>query len=53
MILRWLQRIYARINLWLDKSEKDMNQWRKEDPDAYYTFIEQQQRNFRGGDLNG
>lgn len=49
MILRWLQQIYARINLWLDKREKDMEQWREENPDLYYAFMEEQQRNFRGG----
>lgn len=49
MILRWLRRICARLNKWLDEREKEMNQWREEDPDSYYAFIEEQQRNFRGG----
>ena len=49
MGLRWLKRIHARMKLWLDEREEDMGQWRESDPDAYYIFMEEQQRNFRGG----
>ena len=48
MELNWLKRIYARINQWLGEREEDMKQWRKEDPDSYYAFIEEQQRKMRG-----
>ena len=49
MALSILRRIYARIKQWSDEREEDMKQWRECDPDAYYMFIEEQQRNFRGG----
>ena len=49
MILNLLKRIYAKIKQWLDEREEEMKQWHKEDPGGYYTFMEEQQRNFRGG----
>jgi len=49
MALNWLKWICAKINNWLDEYDEEINQWRKEDPDSYYAFMESQQRNFGGG----
>ena len=48
MALNIIRRICARLVKWFDEREEAMNQWRKEDPDSYYAFIEEQQRNLRG-----
>ena len=49
MALSIIRRIYARIKLWFDERDEEMERWHKEDPGGYYTFMEEQQRNFRGG----
>lgn len=49
MGLNLIRRIYARLIKWFDEQEEAMNQWRKEDPDSYYAFLEEQQR--RGGGM--
>ena len=49
MALNWLKRICAKIENWLNEGEEEMNQWRKEDPDSYFVFMEEQQRYWRGG----
>lgn len=49
MALNLIRRICARLIKWFDKHNEEMNQWQEDDPDAYYAFMERQQRNFRGG----
>jgi len=51
MALNGLKRICAKIESWLNECEEEMNQWRKEDPDSYFAFMEEQQQYWRGGRL--
>lgn len=49
MALRTLNRIHARIKQWLSKRGEAMKQWHKDSPGTYQAFMEEQQRNMRGG----
>ena len=49
MALNLIRRICARLVKWFDEQDEAMNQWRKDDPDNYYAFMEEQQRINRGG----
>lgn len=49
MALKQLRGLYARIKQWLAEEDEEMKQWHDKDPAAYYAFIGEQQRRWRGG----
>lgn len=42
MFLKHIKKLITKIHAWQEEHDREMDEWRESDPDAYYAFMMEQ-----------